>query len=175
MECVNKYKYLGVDISANDKFLTAEKNLSLKANKALFSIKQCIFDNKVKLSPVLRMFDSLMKPIALYNSEIWLGYKLGYLKKSVDEMFDMSLKCYNEFDKIFTRFSKYVLGVHSKASNFDVYSELDQFCYCKFINFWLHTVQSKSESLISEAYWEQLNNSGVKNLWLNFVKNVLED
>ena len=43
------------------------------------------------------------------------------------------------------------------------------------INFWLHTVQSKSESLISEAYWEQLNNSGVKSLWLNFVKNVLED
>ena len=95
-------------------------------------------------------------------------------------MFDMSLKCYNEFDKIFTRFSKYVLGVHSKASNFGVYCELGQFpliisFIASCINFWLHTVQSKIESLISEAYWEQLNNSGVKSLWLNFVKNVLED
>ena len=43
------------------------------------------------------------------------------------------------------------------------------------INCWLHIVQSKSESLISEAYWKQHNNSGVKSLWLNFVKNVLED
>ena len=39
----------------------------------------------------------------------------------------MSFKCFNEFVKIFTRFSKYVLGVHSKSSNFAVYSELGQF------------------------------------------------
>ena len=42
LECVNSYKYLGVEISANGKFLTAEKNLSLKASRALFSIKQSI-------------------------------------------------------------------------------------------------------------------------------------
>ena len=87
----------------------------------------------------------------------------------------MSLKCYNEFDKIFTRFSKYILGVHSEASDFGVYSELGQFpliisVIASCINFWLHTVQSKSKSLISEAYWEQLNNSGVKSLWLIFLK-----
>ena len=81
LECVYKYKYLGVDISANGKFLTAEKNLSLKASRALFSIKESIFDNKVKPSAVLRTFDSLIKPIALYDSEIWLGYKSGYQKK----------------------------------------------------------------------------------------------
>ena len=42
-------------------------------------------------------------------------------------MFDMSFKCNNEFDKIFTRFSKYVLGVDSKATNFAVSSDLGQF------------------------------------------------
>lgn len=39
LECVNQYKYLGVNVSASCKFLTAEKNLSLKASRALFSIK----------------------------------------------------------------------------------------------------------------------------------------
>ena len=93
-------------------------------------------------------------------------------------MFDMSLKCYNEFDKIFTRFSKYVLGVHSEASSFGVYSELDQFpliisVIVSCIKFWLRTVQSKSESLIiSEAYWEELNKSGVKSLRLNLFVNM---
>ena len=98
--------------------MTAEKNSRLKASRALFSIKQSIFDNKVKPSAVLRIFYSLIKPLSLYYSEIWLGYKSGYQKKTVDEMFGMSL---------FTRFSKYVLGVHSKASNFGAYSELRQF------------------------------------------------
>ena len=44
-ECVSSYKYLGVEISADGKFLTVENNLSLKASRALFSIKQSIFDN----------------------------------------------------------------------------------------------------------------------------------
>ena len=35
-------------------------------------------------------------------------------------MFEITFKGQNEFDKIFTRFSKFVLGVHSKASNFAV-------------------------------------------------------
>ena len=125
-ENVNQYKYLGVNISANGKFMTAEKNLSLKASRALFSIKQSIFDSNIKPSAVLRIFHSLIKPITIYNSEIWAGYKTCYHKKSIDEMFEMSFKGHNEFDKIFTRFSKYVLGVHSKASNFAVLSELGQ-------------------------------------------------
>ena len=157
MECVNSYKYLGVEISSNGKFLTAEKNLSLKASRALFSIKQSIFDNSIKPSAVLRIFDCLIKPIALYNSEIWVGYKSCYQKKSINEMFDMPFKCFNEFDKIYTRFSKYVLGVHSKASNFAVYSELGQFpliisVIASVIDFWIHTLQSGNESLISQAY-----------------------
>ena len=98
----------------------------------------------------------------------------------------MSFKCKNEFDKNFTRFSKYVLGVHSKATNFAVFSELSQFpmlisVIARCINFWIHTIQSSNESLLSEAYWEQCNNPVLKTLWLNFVKkkkqkkNVLTD
>ena len=180
LENVNQYKYLGVHISANGKFMTAEKNLSLKASRALFSIKQSIFDSNIKPSAVLRIFHSLIKPITIYNSEIWAGYKTCYHKKSIDEMFEMSFKGHNEFDKIFTRFSKYVLGVHSKASNFAVLSELGQLplivsIIASCINFWLHTIQSNSESLISAAYWEQCNNPELKSLWLCFIKTVLND
>ena len=97
-------------------------------------------------------------------------------------MFEMSFKGHNEFDKLFTRFSKYVVGVHSKASNFAVLSDLSQLrlivsIIASWINFWLHTicVQSNSESLISAAYWEQYNNPELKSLWLWFIKTVLND
>ena len=42
-------------------------------------------------------------------------------------MFEITFKGQNEFDKIFTRVSTFVLGVHSKASNFAVFSELGQY------------------------------------------------
>ena len=180
LECVDQYKYLGVHVAANGRFLVAEKMLSLKASRALFSIKQSIFDSTIKPSAVMHIFDSLIKPIALYHSEIWAGYKTCYQNKSLDKMFDMSFKCNNEFDKIFTRFSKYVLGVHSKATNFAVFSELGQFpmlisVIARCINFWIHTIQSSNESLLSEAYWEQCNHPVLKSSWLSFVKNVLTD
>ena len=153
--------------------------LSFKASRAFFSIKQSIFDGTVKPSAAMRIFDSHIKHIALYNSEIWAGYKICYQNKSLDEMLDMSFKCNNEFDNIFTRFSKYVSGVCSEATNFAVFSELGQFpmlisVIARCINFWIHTIQSTNESLLSEAYWEQCNKPVLKSSWLNFVKkNVL--
>ena len=180
LEQVSSYKYLGVDISSSGKFSLAEKNLSLKASRALFSVKQSIFNNSIKPSVVLRIFNALVKPIALYNSEVWIGYKSCYQNKTIDEMFEMSLKSFNDFDKIVTRFSKFVLGVHSKASNFAVFSELGQFPLiiseiASCVNFWLHVVKSSDNSLLSKAYLEQYNSSGVKYIWVRFVKTVLID
>ena len=154
------------------------QTLSLKASRALFSVKQSIFSNNIKPSAVLKIFDALIKPIALYNSEVWVGFKSCYQKKSIEEMFEVTFKGQNEFDKIFTRFSKFILGVHSKASNFAVLSELGQYplvisALVSCINFWLHVVQSSDKSLINKAYLEQCNNSNSQ--WLNFVKTLLCD
>ena len=173
LECVNQYKYLGINVSSSGKFITAEKILSLKASRALFSIKQSIFNNNIRPSAVLSIFDALVKPIALYNCDVWIGYKSCYQKKSIEEMFEITFKGQNEFDKIFTRFSKFVLGVHSKASNFAVLSELGQYPLVlsplvSCINFWLHIVQSNDNSLVYKAYREQCNNSNSQ--WLSFVK-----
>ena len=121
------YKYPGVNISSTGKILVAEKSLGLKASRALFSIKQSLFSNNIKPSAILHVFESLVKPIAMYNSEIWLAYKTCYQKKTLDDMFDISFKGFNEFDKLHTMFCKFVLGVHSKATNFAVYSELGRF------------------------------------------------
>ena len=87
----------------------------------------------------------------------------------------MSFKCFNEFDKIYTRFSKYVLGVHSKACNFALHSELGQvpliiYVIASVINFWLHILQSGYDNLISEAYREHLNSRSFKSPRILFCK-----
>ena len=129
---------------------------------------------------MLHIFDALVKPIALYNAEIWAAYKSCYKSKTLEDMFDISLKSNCEFDKVNIRFCKYVLGVNSKACNFAVISELGRFpmlisILTSCINFWLHTIQSNKDSLISKAYQEQMNDSGDKCMWLQFVKNILFD
>ncbi|MCU7801431.1 MAG: hypothetical protein KZQ70_15200, partial [gamma proteobacterium symbiont of Lucinoma myriamae] len=152
----------------------------MKASRALFSIKQSVFDKSIKPSSLLHIFDALVKPIALYNSEIWLGHKSCFRGKTVEEMFELTLKNTNEFDKIYMRFCKHVLGVHSKASNFAVISELGQFpliisTITSCINFWLHTIQSNTDSLLQKAYQEQVNFSINNSIWLQFVKSLLYD
>ena len=162
IEYVSQYKYLCVIFTSNAKFSVAENTLSMKASRALFSIKQSIFDKTIKPSSLLCIFDALVKPIALYGSEIWSGYKSCYVGKTIEEMFEMTLKNTNEFDKTYMRFCKYTLGVHSKACNFAVISELGLFpliisIVANCINFWLHTVHSHRDSLVHKAYLEQKN------------------
>ena len=89
-------------------------------------------------------------------------------------MFELSLKNTNEFDKIYMRFSKYVLAVHSKGSNFAVISELGQLplinsILTSCINFWLHTIQSHTDSLVKRAYQEQMNGLNDKCAWLHLL------
>ena len=153
----------------------------MKASRALFSIKQSIFDKTIKPSSILYIFDSLVKPIALYNSEIWTAYKYCFKGKTIEELFALTLKNTNEFDKTYMRFCKYVLGVNSKACNFAVISELGRFplvisIITNCINFWLHTIQSNSDSLLQNAYQEQVTSSNNNNnIWLQFVKSMLYD
>ena len=61
-----------------------------------------------------------------------------------------------------------------------VYSELGQFpliisVIASCVDFWLHVVKTSDKSLLSKAYWEQYNSSGVKYVWIIFVKTALTD
>ena len=86
-----------------------------------------MFNNYIQPSAVLSLFDALVKQIALYICDVWIGCKSCYQIKSIEKMFEITFKGQNELDKIFARFSKFVLGVHSKAPNFAVLSEMDQY------------------------------------------------
>ena len=72
IENVKIYKYLGLTFSAFGNFSMAKQELKKIALKALFKLKKemgCFFRSKVKVT--LQLFDSLVKPILLYGSEIW--------------------------------------------------------------------------------------------------------
>ena len=74
IEIVERYKYLGIVFYFNGNLKHAADYLYNKALKAFFSVKSK-FNNfqEVPLKTCLKLFDSLLKPILTYGSEIWLS------------------------------------------------------------------------------------------------------
>ena len=72
----------------------------------------------------MHIFDHTLKPILLYNSEVWGSYnissdRLNTRAFDLDKIFK-SLQC----EKLHLKF---VLGVHKKSVNFTVLSQLGRF------------------------------------------------
>ena len=102
------YKYLGIILSANGSFKPAITTLANQTSKALFTLMR----GATKLSfpkPDLlcHLFDSLVRPVAEYGSEVW-----GHTHAE-------------ELEIIHRKFCKFTLGVPGTTSNLACYGELE--------------------------------------------------
>jgi hypothetical protein len=76
---VLKYKYLGNLIEASEKFHSTHIELSKKGSKVMFSMFKYLNPiENVSIKICKKLFESLVKPILIYNSEIW--YMVFYEK-----------------------------------------------------------------------------------------------
>ena len=71
IDCVNKYKYLGINIVSSGSYKATKEALCDKSKRAVFKIKKTLANCDVSPELCLYLFDSLIKPIALHVSEIW--------------------------------------------------------------------------------------------------------
>ena len=120
----NSYYYLGTMISSCGSFSLAMRTQYKKGIKAMFALLLSI--NRTKnTSPklLLNLFDKMVVPIILYNSEIWGAYLFRnkqILYENNEFLFDLK----NILEDLHIKFMKVVLGVHSKTCNLAVRSEL---------------------------------------------------
>ena len=87
----------------------------------MFCIRKTLYSNKNNIKLHLKLFDTCVKPILLYCSEIW-ALPLLLKRNDMEE-----LECnYDKFvpNKVQLKMSKYVLGVHKSASNLAVLGDL---------------------------------------------------
>ena len=178
IECVNSYKYLGIEITSSGSFKQTKSMLYDKANRALYKLKKYIKNCDINTKLALYLFDSLIKPIMLYGSEIWgiteFTNNNGTLVKQLYNKFPTS-----QVEKLQLSFFKYLLGVNTKASNAAVLGELGRFPLyidvgCNILNFLKHIGKSNN-ILLLDAYnlqckmWQLGNNK----CWLARVNKVL--
>lgn len=155
IKSVQEFKYLGIVMRASGSFSTAVEDLSKKA-KVIFMIKRkfhCTHNNTPLL---LKLFDSCVKPVLLYGSELWGPYILNLDKRLTPGLNDDLEKTFLNFapEKIHIRYCKFVLGVTKYASKIASMAELGRYPISIFV------------ILQSLKYWLYL----YKDLLLNFSK-----
>lgn len=179
LEIVKEMKYLGIVFHSNCLFTTAIENLKGKSNKALFKLTKSFGNFTPSVKTSTHLFDSVVKPVLLYNSEIWGSYITD-----VDKLCNISTnktKIYHNFnfEKLHLRWCKYTLGVNSKSSNIAVLAELGRYplaieIFTNMIKYWLRVKHLDKSSFAYNCYIENSNMvKSDKSCWLTNVYKIL--
>lgn len=172
LELTNEYKYLGVIFKPSGIFTKANDYLCKKARKALFCIYKTLYSNKANIQLHLKLFESCVKPILLYCSELLC------LDMLVKEKSDLNSRHFSyQPVKIQMKFAKYILGVNKTSANMAVLGDLGMFP-CSIdalklsIGYWYHLVNSRSSSLIYAIY--NSLHTDTCNWYKSKIKNLFE-
>jgi hypothetical protein len=143
-------------LTPNTKFNNACQQLSEKANHALYKIRKQIDFHNLPPKLACRIFDGVISPILLYNSEIWGAY--------ADNDFTKWDKTQTE--KTHLKFCKLYLGVNRKASNNGSRGELGKLPLIiqiikKILNYVTNLYKLPNSTLVKQAFLSS------KELYLN--------
>ena len=173
----DSYTYLGVTITKNGHVTVARNDLRKKALRALFALKK--HANREYISPksLLYLFDSLIKPILLYGSQVLLPHTPIFVKINQSDSHSntnyFKIICQDKHELFFVKYLKWVLGVHKKASNVGVYGETGKLPLCfdgvkLSCDYFDRCKNSPDSSLVKKAFLEQ------KRLDLSWYHNITE-
>ena len=177
LENAESYTYLGLVFVPSGSPIAATKQLYQKASRAWFAMSHVIFqDKKMPVTRSLKLVDSLVSPIALYNSEVLAVLSLP--KASFTSM-ESLMKAWEDYhhEKINQRACRTILSVHKKTSRLAVLGELGR--YPMLITGLVHAlkyewhVENKTSdtSLVSIAFKEMFE---FQDSWALRVKRIKE-
>lgn len=154
LEFCSEYCYLGVVFTDNGSFKSATKALNDKAKGAMFSLLRDINNHHAcRVDVLFDLFDRMVKPIALYNAEVWGANCLPANFKNNDLL---NFKFINRLssENLHIKFIKMALGVGKLSSNWGVLSESGRYplilnIFNYMIKFYYHLITSKSELILS--------------------------
>ena len=150
-----------------------------KANKAMFSLRSIILQFSIPCRNSLNLFHSLIKPIALYCSEVWNHFtyrQMSALEQDKVPLFTFMTS--SEIGRIHQKFLKYILGVNCSCSNTATLGELGEFPimlygFTRLLKFW-HRTANLSESILVKQALNIQNIYSDQFEWMSSVKFLLK-
>ena len=111
---VKEFTYLGITINGAGSFQPTIRDLSDKANRAIFSHYKLV---KLPLDIAFKLFDTM---IMIYGSEVWGAYGYNPTKKS-DKWGKFTI------ETVQTQFIERLIGVNKSTTNIMVHGETDRY------------------------------------------------
>ena len=180
LETVKHYKYLGLLINNSGSYTSTIDNLSNRAMKAIFKLKNIVNNSNINIKSAVHLFDTLVKPITTYGCEVW-GPFITNDKLLQSETENYEAFHTHKFEKINLRFCKSILGVHRKATNAAILGDLGRYPLIIYIlkqsfKYWSRVAEGNSNKVLKACYLENVNliNKG-KKCWLGQLKNIILD
>ena len=184
-----EYNFLGNVINYTGSFKKAVQELTKKGLKVLFALKSRFSHfQSIPVSLSCKLFDVLIRPVLLYNSEVWLMDEYISILKSLKRAEHhgtvcdyLSLDYKLCFETVHNRYCKSVLGLKKTACNFSAKLELGRFSLVSFIKtqVMLYFCRIKMENvnpLLKEAYDlnRDLDRDGIYT-WHSFACNIFKE
>ena len=151
IEITNNHNYLGIIISSNGSFKPAIEELYQKASRAYFSLRQSFnFQENTQPKTLIKLFQSMIQPILLYNAEIWGAFIWPKnTRRAISHSFT-NIK--HKFETLHTKLCKNALGVHKKSSDIMVMAELGRYPLMSNIikhiyTYWQHILHARDNLL----------------------------
>ena len=166
IEVVQSFKYLGCSISSGGSFKNCISDLVNSGRRALFALKR-FYSKNPQTMPITKveLFNSLIKPILFYTSEIW------------------GLQRADPIDKFFLAYLKTILRVKASTTNAYVYGEFGLFPFIVIrklvvVKYWVKILSklNNRESFISKVYralYDYSLTNPNKTTWVTLVRDML--
>ena len=176
LEKVKSYCYLGVDVACSGSFKTARANLAEKAQKAMSPLLSTIAQFNIPCEESIKLFHSVIRPIALYSSEILSSlthHQLQAMSESKSSLLEYMISSYTA--TIHHKFLKYILGVKKNCATIAILGELGELplylhALTSMIFFWHRTKKMSDNTLVKQTLDFISNDPTINSEWLATVK-----
>lgn len=174
LESVKSFCYLGFEIKPSGSMTHGASILIDKASKALRPLQRAIANFQLPSALSIRLFHTLIEPIALYNVENWSTLSdMQVNKLNADNFFDFVDK--SPLDTLHRKLLKYVLGVNRSAPNMAIYGDTGEVPltvkgFTLMVNFWHHLTDLPDNSLAKLALRENVE---FRTNWLKTVEKFI--
>ena len=127
VEVVDTYQYLGINLKPSGSMQFAVSELCDKASRAWFAISNVLYKHKrLPVSRAFQLFDSLIKPVALFSCEFWLPM---IIPKKCFTNKELLLKSWETLpaEYLNQKLCRMLLSVHKRCSRLAAIGELGRY------------------------------------------------
>ena len=159
IETVDSYCYLGIVIHKNGSFKVAINELRKKALRAFFGLKRTIIKNSLSLDSLLKLHDTLIKPILLYGCQIMTPHQ-PLVKNLAHNKFKLTSINSDPIELFHLKYLKWSCNVHRKASNIGIYGDTGRYplsfhAIKLSVDYFNRVLTMNPNALVYKAYEEQ--------------------